>query len=106
MGLNYALKPKTMKVLLKNIKPNPKVMENPYQILFQKLQEMDAKITKISASLSKQEETYLTTAELASRLGVSRQTVWKLTKDQVLRQVQVGRSKRYRLSEVEAVLDT
>lgn len=59
---------------------------DPYQILFQKLQEMDAKITKISASLSKD--------ELASRLGVSRQTV-------------VGRSKRYRLSEEEeAALDT
>lgn len=50
------------------------------------------------------EERYLSTHDVAEHFGVSAMTIYRLANDGRLPHIRVGRSFRFRLSEVEAAL--
>ena len=63
--------------------------------------------TAISKAMtfSKRKETFLTIEEAASRLGVSRSTLWRWDKDGYLKKIKRGKKITYRLSEVERIIN-
>ncbi|MCH5226577.1 MAG: helix-turn-helix domain-containing protein [Muribaculaceae bacterium] len=54
---------------------------------------------------SKPKETYLTVDEAASRLGVSRSTLWRWDKEGYLTKIKRGKKNTYRLSDVERIIN-
>lgn len=77
-------------------------MDNPFDIILSKLDELENKVTILTDKAGKddQQEELLTTTQLASKLGVSRQTIWKLTRTGSIKSIQLGRSRRYRLTDI------
>ena len=51
------------------------------------------------------EETYLTPDEVADRLGVSINTLWRWNKSKYLEPVKMGRKCRYKLSDIEKLME-
>ena len=54
---------------------------------------------------SKPKETFLTVDEAASRLGVSRTTLWRWDKEGYLKKIKRGKKITYRLSDVERIIN-
>ena len=63
--------------------------------------------TAISKAMtfSKPKETFLNIEEAASRLGVSRSTLWRWDKDGYLKKIKRGKKITYRLSDVERIIN-
>lgn len=53
----------------------------------------------------KKEEKYLTPDEVAEMLGVSTNTLWRWDKENYLIPIKVGRKSRYKLSDVNKILE-
>lgn len=51
------------------------------------------------------EETYLTPDEVADKLGVSTNTLWRWNKIKYLEPIKMGRKCRYKLSDVEKLME-
>lgn len=54
---------------------------------------------------TKKKETYLTTDKASEALGVSRVTLWRWDKDNYLNAIEIGGKRRYRLSDVNKILE-
>ena len=54
---------------------------------------------------SNPKEIFLTVDEAASRLGVSRSTLWRWDKDGYLKKIKKGKKITYRLSDVERIIN-
>lgn len=54
---------------------------------------------------SKERETYLTAERAGEMLGVNRTTLWRWAKDNYLNPIEVGGKRRYRLSDVNHILE-
>lgn len=59
----------------------------------------------IDSFLAKKEETYLTTKQAAKKLNVDPSTLYRWEKDNYLRPVRLGSKRRYRLSDIEKLMD-
>ncbi len=55
--------------------------------------------------LPKKKEEYLTTKQAARKLGVDPSTLYRWDKDNYLKAVRIGSKKRYKLSDIEAIMD-
>lgn len=55
--------------------------------------------------LPKKREEYLSTKQAARRLGVSLSTLYRWDKESYLKAIQVGSKKKYRLSDIENILE-
>lgn len=51
-------------------------------------------------------EALLTVKEVAGLIGVSERTVWKLTHEGRLQSIRIGRAVRYRLADVNQMIET
>lgn len=51
------------------------------------------------------QETYLSPDEVAEKLGVSTNTLWRWNRDKYLMPIKMGRKSRYRLSDVNKILE-
>lgn len=60
---------------------------------------------KAAALREQQPEQYLTSDETAKRLGVSKNSLWRWSRSGYLVPVKVGRTPRYRLRDVENLLN-
>ena len=60
---------------------------------------------KEAFSPKKEEETYLTTEKTAEMLDVDRSTLWRWNKIGYLKHISVGGKRRYRLSDIERILN-
>lgn len=54
---------------------------------------------------SKEKETYLTVEKAGEMLDVNRTTLWRWAKDNYLNPIEVGGKRRYRLSDVNQILE-
>lgn len=59
----------------------------------------------MAARQEKKEETYLTPDEVAEKLGVSTNTLWRWNRDKYLMPIKMGRKSRYKLSDVEKLME-
>ena len=59
----------------------------------------------IDSFLAKKEEIYLTTKQAAKKLNVDPSTLYRWEKDNYLRPVRLGSKRRYRLSDIEKLMD-
>lgn len=50
-------------------------------------------------------ETYLSPDEVAEKLGVSTNTLWRWNRDKYLMPIKMGRKSRYKLSDVEKLME-
>lgn len=55
--------------------------------------------------MKSEDERLLTKAEVCAKLGIKPTSVWNLVQKGKLTAIKVGRSSRYKLSEVNAILD-
>lgn len=53
----------------------------------------------------KKEETYLSVTKATEMLGVDRSTLWRWAKSGYLTPVEVGGKRRYRMSDIEKILE-
>lgn len=55
--------------------------------------------------LPKKKEEYLTTKQAARKLGVDPSTLYRWDKDSYLKAIRLGNKKRYKLSDIEAIMN-
>ena len=83
-------------------------MSNPFEELGKKLDNIEARILELThkpAPVTKQPEKYLTVDQVAEMLSVSRVTLWSWDKKGILEAQRFGNLKRYKLSDIEKMMN-
>lgn len=62
-------------------------------------------IDEAVARFTPHEETYITALQASKRLGVDRSTLWRWDKENYLKTVKIGSKVRYKLSDIEKILE-
>lgn len=62
-------------------------------------------IDEAVARFTPHEETYITALQASKRLGVDRSTLWRWDKENYLKAIKIGGKVRYRLSDIEKILE-
>lgn len=61
--------------------------------------------TMAAKEAEKKQEKYLTPDDVADMVGVSKNTLWRWERDKYLIPIKVGRKSRYKLSDVNKILE-
>ena len=81
---------------------------NPFEALEKKLEIIQASILELTnkpTPETKQPEKYLTVDQVAEMLSVSRVTLWSWDKKGILESYRFGNLKRYKLSDIEKMMN-
>lgn len=82
---------------------------NPNMIIAVSVKELkefaDSLINEAVARFTPHEETYITAFQASKRLGVDRTTLWRWDKENYLKAVKIGSKVRYKLSDIEKILE-
>lgn len=83
-------------------------MNNPFDTIEKRLDKIEAGIMELAKAPKPEpttREKYLTIEQVAELLSVSRVTLWHWDKKGILESVRVGNLRRYRLSDIELIMN-
>ena len=85
-------------------------MQNPFESLDRRLERIEAKLTRIAEAPVRdptpdRSEKYLTVQQVCEMLQITRVSLWSWDKKGITIPIKIGNLKRYRLSDIEAMIN-